>query len=78
HNPLDGVWYKAKVAMLSIDESAGKEKKVNVTLYVRAKDFRSALANTEGFLGGLVTDRTILSIAETNIMEVFEYKAIDQ
>ena len=75
HNPLDGVWYKAKVAMLSIDESAGKEKKVNVTLYVRAKDFRSALANTEAFLGGLVMDSTILSIAETNIMEVFEYKA---
>ena len=61
--------------MLSIDESAGKEKKVNVTLYVRAKDFRSALANTEAFLGGLVMDSTILSIAETNIMEVFEYKA---
>ena len=75
HNPLDGVWYKAKVAMLSIDESAGKEKKVNVTLYVRAKDFRSALANTEAFLGSLVMDSTILSIAETNIMEVFEYKA---
>ena len=67
HNPQDGIWYKAKVSMLSIDESA-----------VRAKDFRSGLANTEAFLGGLVTDSTILSIAETNIMEVFEYKKLPE
>ena len=74
HNPLDGLWYKVKAVMISIDESAGKEKKVNVIYYVRAKDFKSAFENTEKWLGGSVMDSTIISIAETNIMEVFEYK----
>ena len=78
HNPLDGLWYKVKVAMISIDESAGKEKKVNVIYYVRAKDFKSAFENTERWLGGSVMDSTIISIAETNIMEVFEYKKMSE
>ena len=78
HNPLDGLWYKVKVAMISIDESAGKEKKVNVIYYVRAKDFKSAFENTEKWLGGSVMDSTIISIAETNIMEVFEYKIMPE
>ena len=66
------------VAMISIDESAGKEKKVNVIYYVRAKDFKSAFENTEKWLGGSVMDSTIISIAETNIMEVFEYKKMPE
>lgn len=78
HNPLDGLWYKVKVAMISIDESAGKEKKINVIYYVRAKDFKSAFENTEKWLGGSVMDSTIISIAETNIMEVFEYKKMPE
>lgn len=78
HNPADGYWYKVKVAMISIDESAGKEKKVNVTYYVRAKDFKSALVNTETWMGGSVMDYTITSIAETTIMEVFEYKKMPE
>lgn len=78
HNPQDGLWYKVKVSMLSIDESACKEKKVNTAIYVRARDFRSALANTEDFLGGLVMDSTIVSITETNVMEVFEYKKMPE
>lgn len=74
HDSNDGYWYKVKLAMLSIDESAGKEKKVNVTYYVRAKDFKSALANTDSYMNGSVMDYTVTSIAETNIMEVFEYQ----
>ena len=74
HNPSDGYWYKVKLAMISIDESAGKEKKVNVTFYVRAKDFKSALTNTEAYMKSSVMDYTVTSIAETTIMEVFDYK----
>ncbi|MBR4649949.1 MAG: DUF4494 family protein, partial [Bacteroidaceae bacterium] len=73
-NSSDGYWYKVKLAMISIDESAGKEKKVNVTFYVRAKDFKSALANTEAYMKSSVMDYTVTSIAETTIMEVFDYK----
>ena len=74
HNSSDGYWYKVKLTMISIDESVGKEKKVNVTLYVRAKDFKSALTNTEAYMKSSVMDYTVTSIAETTIMEVFDYK----
>lgn len=74
HNPEDGYWYKVKIAMISIDESAGKEKKVNVIFYVRARDFKAAVANTEAHMSSSVMDYTITSITETNLMEVFEYK----
>jgi hypothetical protein len=75
HNPEDGFWYKTKLSLLSIDESKGKEKKVNVNLYVRAKNFKEALANTEAHMSGSVMDYTVTSITETAIMDVFEYKA---
>lgn len=78
HNPSDGFWYKVKLSMISIDESAGKEKKVNVVYYVRAKDFNSALANTESYMSGSVMDYTVVSITETSIMEVFEYKKLPE
>ena len=78
HNPSDGFWYKVKLSMISIDESAGKEKKVNVVYYVRAKDFKAALANTESYMSGSVMDYTVVSITETSIMEVFEYKKLPE
>ena len=77
HNPEDGFWYKVKLCMLSIDESKGKEKKVNVNIYVRAKDLKDALKNTEEFMGQSQADYTISSISETAIMDVFEYQKKD-
>lgn len=77
HNPEDGFWYKVKLSMLSIDESKGKEKKVNVNIYVRAKDLKDALKNTEDYMGQSQADYTITSITETVIMDVFEYQKKD-
>ena len=77
HNPEDGFWYKVKLSMLSIDESKGKEKKVNVNIYVRAKDLKDALKNTEDYMGQSQADYTITSITETVLMDVFEYHKKD-
>lgn len=78
HNSEDGYWYKVKLAMITIDESAGKEKKANINLYVRARDFKSALANTEAHMSTSTADYTITSIAETAVMEVFEYQVAEK
>ncbi len=77
HNPEDGYWYKVKIAIVTIDESAGKEKKANLNIYVRAKDFKSALANTEEYMSSSVADYTITSITETAIMDVFEHQVAE-
>jgi len=73
HNPEDGYWYKVKISIVTIDESAGKEKKGNMNLYVRAKDFKSALANAEEHMSTSVSDYSIKSITETAIMDVYEH-----
>ena len=74
HNPEDGFWYKAKLSMIYVDESKGKEKKVSVNIYVRAKDFKNALNNIEQYMQNSVMDYSIVSISETAVMEFFEYK----
>ena len=60
--------------MISVDESKGKEKKVSVNIYVRAKDFKNALNNIEQYMQNSVMDYSIVSISETAVMEIFEYK----
>ena len=65
---------KVKLSMLSIDESKGKEKKVAVHLYVRAKDFKGAVSNVEAHMSTSAMDYTIASVSETAIMDVFDYK----
>lgn len=74
HNSEDGFWYKVRLSMLSIDESKGKEKKVAVHLYVRAKDFKGAVSNVEAHMSTSAMDYTIASVSETAIMDVFDYK----
>lgn len=78
HNPNDGYWYKVKVSLITIDESKGKEKKVNVIIYVRAADFKGALQNTEEYMKTSVMDYSVISIVETNIMDVFEYSLAEK
>lgn len=75
HLSEDGYWYKVRLSMLSIDESKGTEKKVNINLYVRAHDFKNCVENIEEYMRQSIADYTIVSVVETSIMDVFEYKA---
>lgn len=78
HNPEDGYWYKAKISLITTDENNDKEKKANVIYYVRAKDFKGGLDNTIAFMSDSIMDYTILSITETAVMEVLEYKKLEE
>ena len=68
-------WYKCKVSHLSIDEKAGKEKKVNSQMLVMADNVREAYDNLMHGLSDMVVDFEVLSIAESPIKDIFPYEA---
>ena len=66
-------YYKAKLAFITLDEKSGNEKRQNVTYLVHAENFNQAVKNIDEVMGGTMIDYEIISIAETQIMDVFEY-----
>lgn len=71
--PSSDRYYKAKLAFITIDEKSGNEKRQNVTYLVNAENFNQAVKNVYEVMGGTMIDYEIISIAETQIIDVFEY-----
>ena len=66
-------WYKAKLQFITIDEKTEKEKRSSVTYLVQAGSLKGAVANVESVMGTTMIDYVIASVAETQLMDVFEY-----
>ncbi len=66
-------WYKCKVMFISIDEDAGKEKKVANWMLVMADNVKEAYDRIEESMNGMTVDFTIHSVIESNILDVFPY-----
>ena len=67
-------WFKAKVAYITLDEKTGAEKRTAQQVLVQATDFRDAVKNLDKCMEGTLGDWIIVSITETNIMDVYPYK----
>ncbi len=65
-------YYLVKVAFISYDEKTGAEKKSISQILVQACDFEEALNNFNEGMKGTMADYTIVSIAETAIMDIFK------
>jgi len=72
--PTDDRWYKAKLQFITIDEKTEKEKRSSVNYLVQGGTLASALKNTDDVMGGTMIDYVVSSLAETTLMDVFEYK----
>lgn len=70
----DDKWYKAKIDFVSFDEKSGKEKRSHNYYLVQAGSIGSALSNIASVMGGTMIDYVVMSIQETPIIDVFEYK----
>ena len=66
-------WYKTKLQFITIDEKTEKEKRSNVNYLVHAASLPEAVNNIGEVMGGTMIDYVIASIAETQIMDVFEH-----
>ena len=69
----DDKWYRAKLQFITIDEKTAKEKRQNVNYLVQAKSIMGAVKSIDEVMGGTMIDYQIAAVAETMIMDVYEY-----
>lgn len=72
-SPSADRWYKTKLQFITIDDKTEKEKKSNVNYLVHGSTLPGAVKSIDEVMGGTMIDYVIASIAETQIMDVFEY-----
>lgn len=66
-------WYKARLQFITLDEKTNKEKRSSVNYLVNAGTLTDAVKNIEEAMGGTMIDYIISSVAETTLMDVYEY-----
>ena len=66
-------WYKAKISLVTIDEKAGKEKKINNFFLIAADDLKEALSRLEEGLSYMVVPYYVTGLNLSNIVDVFPY-----
>jgi len=66
-------WFKARIGIVTIDEKAGKEKKINNYFLVAADDIKEALQRLEEGLSYVLVPYQTTSLAICNIVDVFPY-----
>lgn len=71
-NDLCSYFYLAKLRYITLDEKSGKEKKTTVPYLVQGSTPQGAIKTVEAAMGGSTLDWDIASIAETNILDVYE------
>lgn len=69
-------WYKTKLQFITIDDKTEKEKRSNVNYLVHAATLEQAVKNIDEVMGKTMIDYVIASIAETQIMDVFEHNKV--
>lgn len=68
-------YYKARVAFITLDEKTGAEKQQKVTMLMQANDLEGAINRLKDGMKGTLADYRILSVTETQVMDIFTYKA---
>lgn len=66
-------WWKAKISIVTIDEKAGKEKKINNYFLVAADDIEQAVKRLKEGLSYILVPYSTASISISPIVDVFPY-----
>jgi len=67
-------WFKATINLVTIDEDAGKEKKLRTYYLIMADDIKEALVRLDESLSYLVIPYVVSSLAVSTIVDVFPYE----
>jgi hypothetical protein len=67
-------WFKATINLVTVDEKAGKEKKLRTYYLVMADDIKEALERLGESLSYLVIPYVVSSLAVSTIADVFPYE----
>ncbi len=66
-------WFKATINLVTIDEEAGKEKKLRTQYLIMADDIQEALTRLDESLSFMVIPYVVSSLAVSTIVDVFPY-----
>ncbi|HYQ58805.1 MAG TPA: DUF4494 domain-containing protein [Draconibacterium sp.] len=67
-------WFKATINLVTVDEEAGKEKKIRTYYLIMADDIKEALDRLDESLNYLVIPYVVSSLAVSPIVDVFPYE----
>ena len=67
-------WYKVTVNMVTVDEEAGREKKLRAYYLIMADNINEALKRLDESLSYLVIPYVVTAIAVSTIVDVFPYE----
>ncbi|MBT3382128.1 MAG: DUF4494 domain-containing protein [Prolixibacteraceae bacterium] len=67
-------WFKATINLVTVDEDAGKEKKLRTYYLVMADDIKEALGRLDESLSYLVIPYVVSALAVSTIVDVFPYE----
>lgn len=70
-------WFKATINLVTVDEEAGKEKKIKAQYLIMADDIKEALARLDESLDYLVIPFVTSALAVSTIVDVFPYDPED-
>ena len=71
----DDLWFKARLALITIDEKSNNEKRSYVNYLIQAKCIERAKRYVDEVMGKTMIDYELKSLSETKILDVFEHKA---
>lgn len=72
-NDDDDLWFKARLAFITIDEKKDKEKCTYVNYLIQAKCIERAKRYVDEVMGKTMNDYELKSLSETKIFDVFEH-----
>ena len=70
----DDLWFKARLAFITIDEKKDKEKRTYVNYLIQAKCIERAKSYVDEVMGKTMIDYELKSLSETKIFDVFEHE----
>lgn len=71
----DDLWFKVRLAFITINEKTEKEKRTYQTYLVQSKSSERAMRYVDEIMGKTMIDYELKSLSETNILDVFEHCA---
>lgn len=70
----DDLWFKARLAFITIDDKSNKEKRIYVNYLIQAKCIERAKRYVDEVMGKTMIDYELKSLSETKIFDVFEHE----
>lgn len=69
----DDLWFKARLAFITIDKKKNKEKRTYANYLIQAKCIERAKRYVDEVMGKTMNDYELKSLSETKIFDVFEH-----